>query len=286
MIAAEPIRLVPSLARIAPPTLERARGLARVSMRADGGTTRLVENYQSGSAKVRFPRQGASGPLEAVLLNTAGGVTGGDRLSYAVSVGAGARGIATTQAAERIYRRSDGVARIETTLAVDAGGSLDWLPQETILFDRSALTRTLTADVHPDGRLLAVEAIVLGRTTMGEQAREVTLADSWRIRRGGKLIFADGLRLDGDSVDILAHGATGNDAIALATLVMVAPDAEAAIDAARAALADAAGEGGASAWNGMLVARLTAPGGQALRADLIRLIEALRGDTMPRVWHC
>jgi len=121
---------------------------------------------------------------------------------------------------------------------------------------------------------------------MGEQAREVTLADSWRIRRGGKLIFADGLRLDGDSVDILAHGATGNDAIALATLVMVAPDAEAAIDAARAALADAAGEGGASAWNGMLVARLTAPGGQALRADLIRLIEALRGDTMPRVWHC
>jgi urease accessory protein len=286
MIAAEPIRLAVKLAHHTPPALERARGLARVAMRADGGTTRLVENYQSGSAKVRFPRQSVGGPLEVVLLNTAGGVTGGDHLSYAVSVGAGAHGVATTQAAERIYRRSDGVARIETTLAVDAGGSLDWLPQETILFDRSALTRTLTADVHPDGRLLAVEAIVLGRTAMGEQARDVLLADSWRIRRGGRLVFADGLRLDGDSVDILANGATGNGAAAIATLVMVAPDAEAAIDTARAALVSAAGEGGASAWNGMLVARLTATGGQALRADLMRLIEALRGDTMPRVWHC
>src|SRR6185369_416671 len=110
-------------------------------------------------------------------LNTAGGVTGGDRLSFAVSVGPRASGVATTQAAERIYRRSDGVARIDTTLTVAEGASLDWLPQETILFDRSALKRTLTADVHPTGRLLAVEAILLGRTAMGEQIRNATLAD-------------------------------------------------------------------------------------------------------------
>ncbi len=115
-------------------------------------------------------------------------------------------------------------------LNVAEGASLDWLPQETILFDRSALKRTLTADVHPTGRLLAVEAILLGRTAMGEQIRNATLADSWRIRRGGKLAFADGLRFDGDSVAILANGATGGGAVAIATLVLIAPDAEAAID--------------------------------------------------------
>jgi urease accessory protein len=278
--------ILPTAKAVPPPILERARGTARVAMRADGAVTRLVENYQSGSAKARFPKQGEGGPLEMVLLNTAGGVTGGDHLTYAVSVDAGAHGVATTQAAERIYRRRDGVARIDTTLAVGAGASLDWLPQETILFDRSALTRTLSADVHAEGRLLAVEAIVLGRTAMGEEARTIMLADSWRIRRGGKLVFADGLRLDGDSVEILAGGATGGGAAAIATLVLVAPDAEAAIATARAALAPAAREAGASAWNGMLVVRLTAPAGQALRTDLIRLIEALRRATMPRVWHC
>jgi urease accessory protein len=267
-------------------TLERARGAARISFAADGAATRLAENFQSGSAKARFLKPRAGEPPEVVLLNTAGGVTGGDHLTYAVSVGPGAQGIATTQAAERIYRRSDGVARIETTLAVAEGASLDWLPQETILFDRSALKRTLTADVHPTGRLLAVESIVLGRTAMGETIRSASIADSWRVRRGGRLAFADGLRFDGDSVAILAGGATGGGAVAIATLVLIAPDAEAAIDTARTALADAAGEAGASTWNGMLVARLTAPNGQALRADLVRLIEALRGVTMPGTWHC
>jgi urease accessory protein len=284
MSLAEPTSAVAAALRL--PVLERVRGVARIGMRATEGVTRLEENFQSGSAKARFPKPSVGGPLEVTLLNTAGGVTGGDRLSYAVSVGPGARGIASTQAAERIYRRSDGFARIETALTVEDGASLDWLPQETILFDRSALTRTLTADVAPTGRLLAVESIVLGRTAMGEQVRTVTLADSWRIRRGGRIVFADGLRLDGDSVGILAGGATGKGAVAVATLVLVAPDAEAMLEPAREALAAAPGEAGASAWNGILVARLMAASGQALRTHLIPLIEALRGVTMPRVWLC
>jgi urease accessory protein len=269
-----------------PQVLERARGTARVAFVADAGITRLAENFQSGSAKARFPKPRAGQPPEVVLLNTAGGVTGGDHLTYAVSVAPSARAVATTQAAERIYRRSTGTARIDTTLSVGEDASLDWLPQETILFDRSALRRTLTADVHPAGRLLAVESIVLGRTAMGETIRDATLADNWRIRRGGKFVFADGLRLAGDSVAILAGGATGRAAIAVAAVVLIAPDAETAIETARGALEGAASEAGASAWNGMLVARLAAPNGQALRADVTRLIEALRGVTMPGTWRC
>ena len=269
-----------------PAALERVRGVARVRVAGDGGTTRLVENFQSGSAKVRFPKPADRSVMDVVLLNTAGGLTGGDRISFSVAAGAGARATVTTQASERIYRRRDGDVEVETALAIEAGATLDWLPQETILFDRSSLRRRLAADLHPTGKLLAVEAIVLGRAAMGERVRSATLADSWRVRRGGALIFADGVRLDGDSVAILDGGATGGGAAAMATVLLVAPGAESALPAAREALAGAAGEVGASAWNGMLVARLLAVDSHALRADLTRLIETLRGTTMPRTWLC
>ncbi len=121
---------------------------------------------------------------------------------------------------------------------------------------------------------------------MGEATRDVTVRDTWRIRRGGRLVFADGLRLDGDTTAALSGTATGNGARALATVVLIAPEAESAIDQARAALIDSGGEAGVSAWNGMLVARLIATDGQTLRADVTRLIETLRGLPMPRVWTC
>ncbi len=266
--------------------LERVDSIVRLAVRADGRATRLVENYQAGAVKTRFPRRAADSPLETVLINTAGGLTGGDRLAVAVTAGADAKLLVTTQAAERIYRRSAGAAVIGTNIGVAAGASLDWLPQETIVFDRSALRRRLTAEVSASGRLLAVEAIVLGRTAMGEKAKNVVISDSWRISRDGVLVFADGVALDGDADAVMAGRATGAGAVAFATLVLVAADAESRIDSAREKLATCAGEGGASAWNGMLVARLIAPTGQALRGDLISLIECLRGAPVPRVWRC
>jgi urease accessory protein len=270
----------------APPRMQRSVGLARLAVRREEGRDRLVTFFQSGAAKMRLPRVAPGEPLEAVLLNTAGGITGGDRLRYEVEVGAGARATVTGQAAERIYRRSHGVAEVENHLSVAGGALLAWLPQETILFDRSALSRRLSADVAEDATLIAAESFVLGRAAMDETVRSAEVSDSWRVRRGGRLIFADALRLDGDPTAILAGPATARGARAFATLVLVAPDAGARLDAARAALADAVGEAGASAWNGMLVARMIAPSGQALRHDLIRLIETLRGAAMPRVWHC
>jgi len=266
--------------------LERARGEVRIAVAAADGVSRLKTLYQSGSAKVRLPRVPTGGAPELVLLNTAGGLTGGDRLAWRLEVGVGAAAVATSQAAERIYRRSGGVAEIETALSVGAGARLDWLPQETILFDRSAVSRRLVADLDGTASLLAVEAFVLGRTAMGETVRSAIVSDAWCIRRDGRLVFADTVRLDGDAAGIMAGPATGGGATAVATLVLVAPGAEAKLGVARDALGEAAGESGVSAWNGVLVARLMAPAGQALRADLIRLVEALRGASMPRVWHC
>ena len=268
------------------PRLQRSAGLASLGVRREGGQDRLETFFQSGAAKMRLPRGGAGEPLEAVLLNTAGGITGGDHLRYEVRVGAVARAIVTGQAAERIYRRSDGIATVENHLAVAERGELAWLPQETILFDRSALARRLTAEVAPDATLLMAESFVLGRAAMDETVRTAFVSETWRIRRGGRLAFADNLCFDGDPTAILEGGATARGARAFATIVLVAPDAEARLDAAREALSDGLGEGGASAWNGMLVARLIAPAGDVLRLDLVRLIEKLRGAPMPRVWHC
>jgi len=268
------------------PRLERVEGVVRIAVHRTGGVSRLATNYQAGGTRVRYPRSRANAPLEAVLLNTAGGLTGGDRLSVSVAADSCASAVVTTQAAERIYRRpaGDAAAEVETNLVVGSKGSLDWLPQETIVFDRSALKRTLCADVAADGRLLAVEAIVLGRAAMGERAKDVAISDTWRIRRGGKLIFADGLRLHGDATEIMAGGATGGGAAAVATLILVSRGAESMCEAACDALPGNEGNAGVSARDGMLVARLVARTGQALRTDLVRLIECLRGVPMPRVW--
>ncbi len=268
----------------APVTMERARGHARLRFKAEGGVTRLDEFFQSGSAKIRLPRVEPGAPTEAVLINTAGGVTGGDHLVYEIAAGAGTHAVISTQAAERIYRRSAGTAHIETRITVASGARLDWLPQETILFDNSSLLRRLSIDVAADSRLLAVETIILGRAAMGEAVRNVIVGDSWRVRRDGKLIFADGLRLDDDATAIMRGGATGSGAIALATLLLVAPDAESHLETARQALETTLGEAGVSAWNGMLVARFAAPAGHLLRADLVKLVQSLRAAPMPRVW--
>jgi len=266
--------------------LGRARGHSRVGFVNVDGNTRLAISYQSGSAKVRLPRATPSRVMEAVLLNTAGGVTGGDHLVYEVEAESGSRAAVSTQAAERIYRRVAGEARIETRLTVGRRARLDWLPQETIVFDRSALSRRLDADVAADGTLLAVEAIILGRKAMGETAPNVLIDDRWRVRRAGRLVFADGFRIDGNAETIMSGGATGAGAMAFATVILLAPDAEGHLEAAREALANCPGEGGASAWNGLLVARLTGATGDAMRSGLVSLIERLRGCAMPRVWNC
>ncbi|WP_245515782.1 urease accessory protein UreD [Oharaeibacter diazotrophicus] len=270
--------------------MQRARGSARVSFRHDptapSAATRLAELWQDGSGKIRLPNvHDGRGPV-AVLLNTAGGVTGGDRLDYAATWGAGTTATVTSQAAERVYRRSAGTARVDTTLTLGAGARGAWLPQETILFDRSALSRNLTVEMADDASLVACETVLFGRTAMGEEVTDVELDDLWRIRRGGRLVYADRLRIHGDAKAILSGGATGRGARAIAGVVAAAPDAEARLDGAREILGDGADgvEAGASAFDGLLVLRLAAPDGRALRRRLEPLLAFLIDGPLPRVW--
>ena len=267
-----------------PPALQRARGVARLAVAADAGRSRIASMHQSGSSRFRLPRRPADAPLEAVLLNTAGGMTGGDRFETDVAVGPGADAVISTQAAERIYRRSAGTARVETRLTATGDGRLWWLPQETIVFNRAALARSLTAHVDAGATLLALEAVVLGRTAMGERLTDIAMTDAWRIRRDGRLVFADTTRLEGDAVSVMNGAATGGGAIAFATMILVAPDAERHVEPLRAALDGLPGEGGVSSFDGVTVVRLLAASGQALLALAVRAATVVRGTPMPRVW--
>lgn len=266
-----------------PPALQRANGAGRIAVRAEAGVTRLARLYQEGCAKIRLPRDAAARSLEAVLINTAGGLTGGDRLRWTAEAGAQTRLTLTTQACEKIYRAADGRAEVATELSVGAGAQLDWLPQETILFDGGALARRLDADLAPGARLLAMEAAVLGRTAMGERVRAGALRDRWRVRREGRLVFADDLRLEGPVDRIAGCGPVLAGACAFASVLLVAEDAERRLAAVREAIGPA---GGASAFDGKLFARIAAADGLALRRTLIPMLEVLRdGEPLPRVWR-
>ncbi|MCB2133095.1 MAG: urease accessory protein UreD, partial [Rhodobacteraceae bacterium] len=132
------------------------------------GIGRLQGLRQAGSLKLLFPRPVGRG-IEVVAVNTAGGITGGDRFGIRAEAGAGTLLTVTTQAAERAYRaQQDEVAAVENRVIAEAGAEVRWLPQETILFDRCALRRRLRIDLAPDARLLAAEPLIFGRAAMGE----------------------------------------------------------------------------------------------------------------------
>lgn len=285
MTAAAPEATTP-----APIRLERARGRAEVGFKSEGAATVLDRLYQEGQAKIRLPKSHDGAPTTAVLINTAGGIAGGDRLVYGARFGAGTTAVVTSQAAERVYRSSatDGslAGVVETRLAVEAGAYAQWLPQETILFDGAALDRRLEVEMAADARLLLCESAVLGRAAMGERVESCRLVDRFRIRRGGRLIFADTLRIEGAAPEILAGTATGGGATATATIVWVDPGAEARLEGLRDLLAGLDSEAGASAWDGLVCLRMAHVSARRLRDDLVRVLMHIRQADLPRVWSC
>ncbi|MFO0990473.1 MAG: urease accessory protein UreD [Hyphomicrobiales bacterium] len=241
-----------------------------------GGVETLREE---GAAKIRLPATLPGRPFEAIVINTSGGVTGGDDFAYELTNRAGVSLTATTQAAEKVYRAGGPPARIAVSLAAETGSRLSWLPQETILFDGAALDRTITADIAADARLLIVESVVFGRTEMGERDIAPRFHDRWRIRREGRLVYADDFRVENAIPD---SPAALDGAQAFATILLIAPDAEKHLDETREALGDRAG---VSAWHGKLVARLLAPDGFNLRKRLIPAVRRLLPEgELPRIW--
>lgn len=272
----------------AAPVLQRTKGTAACGFKKRGDKTVLDRLHQSGSFKVRLPRLDPGQAPEAVLLNTAGGLTGGDKLSFEGELHAGCEAVFTTQASERAYRSISGDARVASHLSAGAGSTLAWLPQETILFDGARLRRSFDVDLEGDAALLAHESTVFGRAAMGEVMNNGLFSDVWRIRRDEKLIHADAVRVEGPVADILSNAAALGNARAMATILFAATDAETRLDDIRNiidGISPAIGIAGVSAWREKLVIRAVSDTGANLRRIVQPLITELRGgNAMPRVW--
>ncbi|MRG56328.1 urease accessory protein UreD [Phyllobacterium sp. SYP-B3895] len=260
---------------------QRAYGAARLSVKHVNGRTRIASLYQEGCAKIRLPERDDHG-LEAVMINTSGGLTGGDRMRWEFDVAENCRAQITTQACERIYRASADTADVETKLRVGEGASLAWLPQETIVFEKSALRRSLNISLAGTSRALIIEPIVFGRKAMGENIETATIHDRWRIWRDNRLVHAEDFRLGPDAGSMLRQPALLGGARAMATVLLLGADAERHLDAARKIIG---AKGGASFWSGKLLARLIDGDAYNLRKRLVPLIELLNEEAgVPKVW--
>ena len=270
-------------------THQRAVGDLRVTFKRRGDLSVLDDLRQAGCLKARFPRPVTPGWADVTTLNTSGGVASGDRLTAAFSVGPGARAVVSAQASERFYRAPAGglPSFVRTQIDVAEAGSLEWLPQETILFDNCALDRRLEINLAPDAWFLGVESLVFGRAAMGERVEQAWLRDAIHVRRDGRWLLHETVRMDGPISAMLARPAVAAGARAVATLLHVAPDAEAFLTPVRGALEEYGAETGVSAWNGMLVARMLAPDGAKLRQAVTAALNIIRAPrALPRVWMC
>lgn len=270
------------------PGFVRADGVLRARFLRQPLGTEAAELRESGGFRIRFPRVHGcpDAACETVMINTGGGMTGGDRLSVALALEAGAKVVATTQSAEKLYRSDGPATALDVSLVLSAGAQLAWLPQEQILFSGSRLARRFNCDMAPDATLTMAETLVFGRLAMGEVLGDGLVDDRWRIRRGGRLAYAENTRLSGPLDAMLQRPALAGGARAVATVLHVAPDAESRLEEARDAIADAVGDCGASAWSGMLVLRFAAAEPACLRADLARFLNRFRAVPLPRVWQC
>jgi urease accessory protein len=272
--------------------LQRARGFLELEVGLRAGASTLLVHRESGCAKARFPRAAHQRSFEAVLINTAGGIAGGDRIEQRLRVRAGAGLLASGQAAEKVYRSLGPAARLATHLAIEPGGTLLWLPQETILFDGARLDRGLEVDAAGDARLLLVEAVVLGRSARGEVVRTGSLRDRRVLRRAGSLLLVDPLRLEGPIAELALRPALLGGARAFATILAMGPGLDTALlEALRGRLAEAAGRAAAGLRGPVLLARLLAADGFELRRAIAQALGVLLpafgcAGELPRVWRC
>ena len=260
--------------------MQRAFGRGECAVKNRDGITALDRLWQEGCAKLRLPKHDHG--FEAVTINSSGGLTGGDELHWAFSAADQTEITVTTQACEKVYASSGGKASVTTSLAVGKGARLNWLPQETIMFNQSALSRRLEANLVADAELLICEPVLLGREAMSETVETGLFEDRWRIHIDGVLVHAEQFRIGPEFSTDAMRTAVLNGHRAYATVLLIAANGEALLDHARQIIGAL---GGASFWNGKLLARLVAANGYELRQRLIPLLSLLNKQaTLPKCW--
>ncbi|MEM8856148.1 MAG: urease accessory protein UreD [Pseudomonadota bacterium] len=269
-----------------PPTLQRSHGRTRVRLGDRNGRPQLLSAFQEGSAKLRFPLSAPDG-VEALLLNTSGGLAGGDTFAT-TSVAERHTLLVSTLACERVYKSDDAFAMVRQEMAVHDGAELLHWPQPTILFQESRLHRRTTIDAHGTGTFTLCEGMVLGRAAMGEAVRQTTVNDRISVTVDGTLAFVDALRLSAGVLERVRTAAGLGDARAFGIVIhkpREGVDGSAGVERARDAVAGLADvRAGATTVNGLILARVLARDHTALQDALGRLVVALSTRSLPRAW--
>jgi urease accessory protein len=271
--------------------LQRADGCGRLVLSGTEKGVRIVDVFQRSPIRIMFPRVGCA-IEEAVLINTAGGIAGGDRLKFRVTALANASIAVTTQAVEKVYRALNEPARIATKLQVCEAAKLAWLPQETIVFNRGRLSRATEVELSPGAELLALEWLVLGRAAHGEEMVSGHITDSWRVKKDGRLIWADSFRITDDVFPHVHRKALLSNCKAVATLIYFGPPLDAWVEFLRNTAAAVECHCAATSVAGLVIVRFAAKASYDLRLALRNFLQQFSRELkaspfrVPKTWLC
>jgi urease accessory protein len=272
--------------------LQRANGAGRAVLRGSQEGNRIVDLYPRSPMRIMFPRGRASAIEEAVFVNTGGGIAGGDRLEYCVTALADASIAVTSQAAEKVYRALNEPARISTKLKACEGAKLAWLPQETILFNRARLSRETEIELVSGAELLALEWLVLGRAAHGEEVIGGHINDSWRVKRDGRLIWADSFRAQDETFPHLRRKALLSNCRAIGTLIHFGPDLDRRLEFVRDIASSLDCHCAATSVGGLIVVRVGAEMAFDLKLALCSFLQQFNDEfgpgpfAVPKMWSC
>jgi urease accessory protein len=272
--------------------LQRADGRGRIVVSGSERGTRIMDVFQASPIRVLFPRVGGGAPEEAVLINTAGGIAGGDRLEWDVTALDDASIAVTSQAAEKVYRALNEPAHVATKLRASEGAKLAWLPQETIVFNRARLRRETEIDLSSGAEVLALEWLVLGRAAHGEEVVGGHITDSWRVKKDGRLIWADSFRATDELFSHLHRKALLSDNKAVATHIYFGTSLERRLEFFRDTASSSECQCAATLVSGLIVVRFAAKVSSDLRLALRGFLQQFSAELghgpfrVPKMWTC
>jgi urease accessory protein len=272
--------------------LQRARGSGRIELSGSKKGTRITDVFERSPIRIMFPRAAGGAAEEAVFVNTAGGIAGGDRLEFDVTALANASIAATSQAAEKVYRALNEPARISTKLTAWEAAKLAWLPQETIVFNGARLSRKTEIDLYSGAELLALEWLVLGRAAHGEAVTGGHIADSWRVNKDGRLIWADSFRVTDEMFPQLHRKALLSHCRAVATLIYFGPDLQRRLDFSRYIASSMECLCAVTSVGGLIIVRVAAKASYDLRLALCSFLQQFSRELgpgpfqVPKMWSC
>jgi urease accessory protein len=278
--------------RLSDRDLQRADGCGRIVLSGSESGNCIKDIFEESPIRIMFPRTSPRAIEEAVLINTAGGVAGGDRLGFWITALPGASIAVTSQAAEKVYPALYEPARVSTSLKAQHSARLAWLPQETIVFNWARLHRTTEIDLFSGAELLALEWLVLGRAAHGEVIAGGNIIDNWRLKRDGRLIWADSFRITDEIFPHLRTKALLSNCSAIATLVYFGPYLDKRLDFLREIISSLGCNCAATLVNGLIVVRFAAKESSDLKLALRSFLEQFGPELgsgpfrVPKMWSC